>query len=229
MTTKDVDMKLVNDIARIRVILSVAQSGRGGKTSFSDELRKVMKELDAAKEETIAAEIESYTEAESLKQILNMIMTPSYIQYIISKLRIRTKIRQKKAIKNFTDADYRQILKIKPDEVARAAQTIIKAFRNQDNPDMNRETVIRGILAELYAYDEEKLKEDIMAQIADQLPEDLKRSLRFYYTTFQTADKEAIEYLDKVFYYGGWIYERFQPAGVICVKIVEPDQDDDEE
>ncbi|MCI7452877.1 MAG: hypothetical protein MSB11_07885, partial [Prevotella sp.] len=57
MTTKELDIKLARDIARIRVANEVAAATKLPDTTLSAEMVRAMNDLDAGREEDLIAEL----------------------------------------------------------------------------------------------------------------------------------------------------------------------------
>lgn len=211
MTTKEMEFKLAKDIARIRIVAGLA----GHETTLAAEIVRAMKELDGAQEMEIVKDIAYAMGDAEKKEAIGIIMTPRYVQEVMSKLQIRANARRAgaKTLKAFTEADYKKATKMQSEELKKAADLIVSNITRA--PD--KSAVINAIVAELYAYDEEKTRSALLKTVGDGIPEELRKNMKLIYIPFTSVTQEAVEHLEKVQYHGKWIYERFQPAGIIRV------------
>lgn len=216
MTTKEMELKLAKDIARIRIIAKLPEHG----STLAEEMVRAMKDLDAAKEAQIFKEINDAMANKETKETIQIIMTPRYVQEVTSKLQIRVDAREKgsKTLKKFSEADYKKAVKMQSEEINKAADLIVE---NMGAVKKGESTVINAIVAELYAYEESKIAAALKEAIGDRMPDELKEQLVLTYIPFTNLTQEAVEHLEKVQYHGKWIYERFQPAGIIRVDLAE--------
>ena len=214
MTTKELDVKLARDVARIRIANEVAAATKLPDTTLAAETVRAMDDLDAGREEDLIAELNTILSDEKSMASIRTIISDGYVKLVQTKLGIREKARlgSKKGYAKFSAADRKKAIRSDTTELSKAA-TIIKAAY-ESNAD---EAVINAAAAETYAYDAQKRLKAIAGFLGTAVlgkdPLDFHTEL----LTFTNGMQSAIEHLEKVRYHGTWIYERFQPIGVIRV------------
>lgn len=220
MTIRELDYKLAKDVARIRI---VTRKSDEPDTTMSAELIHVMHQLDEAAEEDILKEIDSKIADPASAERLMSIMTNSYLESIKQKLRIRTTVRAagKKKIHTFTGPEKKKALDVSIEEAAKAA-TLIKKDLMEDATVSGTavETVINAAAAEAYGYDLPITLEKILEIL--KADKDLKtagmQDLQLEVLGFMPLASDAIEFSEVNNYYGKWIYEHFQPIGLLKIK-----------
>lgn len=228
MTTKELDMKLARDIARIRMVTRPTATAAQTET-ISDFMITVMKELDSGNELTIYREIESILSGENQHDAiaavkLSSIMTESYAKAIMKKLKIRLMVMHQKILdkngspkklRKFTEDDYAEASILYMKEINKAVEIIKKAITAGETT-----AIINLSAIESYGYNTDRTKQAIQKILlndtasTESLPE-----ISIEFVQFINLNIEAIEHLDKVKYYENWIYERFCPAGIVKVLI----------
>lgn len=223
MTSKESDIKLAKDIARIKIAAGAIDNA--STSTISAETVLVMKEMDAAHEGALAKELGDTILSDPVKMDkVTTVITEAYVKSVIVKLKIRKKARHqdeenadtdpgaKKKVRNFTAEDYAAANRLHADEAAKAADLIQRAIAAGETTAM-----INAAAAEAYCYNIERAKKEILAL----LPTDLRKTpINMEIVEFTSLATEAVEYLMKSLYYGSWIYERFQPIGIIKVSLV---------
>lgn len=221
MTSKESDIKLAKDIARIKI--AAGTIGNASTSTISAETVLVMKEMDAAHEGALAKELGDTILSDPLKMNkVTTVITEAYVKSVIVKLKIRKKARHqdeentdpgaKKKVRNFTAEDYAAANHLHADEAAKAADLIQRAIAAGETTAM-----INAAAAEAYCYNIGRAKKEILSL----LPADLRKTpITMEIVEFTSLATEAVEYLMKSLYYGSWIYERFQPIGIIKVSLV---------
>lgn len=221
MTSKESDIKLAKDIARIKIAAGTIDNA--STSTISAETVLVMKEMDAAHEGALAKELGDTILSDPVKMDkVTTVITEAYVKSVIVKLKIRKKARHqdeentdlgaKKKVRNFTAEDYAAANRLHADEAAKAADLIQRAIAAGETTAM-----INAAAAEAYCYNIERAKKEILAL----LPADLRKTpINMEIVEFTSLATEAVEYLMKSLYYGSWIYERFQPIGIIKVSLV---------
>jgi hypothetical protein len=214
MTTKELDLKLARDIARIRVANEVAAATKLPDTTLSAETVRAMDDLDAGREEDLIAELNTVLSDEKSMASVRTIISDGYIRLVQTKLGIHEKARleSKKGYAKFSAADRKKAIQSETTELSKAATLIKIAFESKAE-----EAVINAAAAEAYAYDVHKMLDAITHFLG--IPVLGKEPINFHteLLTFTNGMQAAIEHLEKVQYYGTWIYERFQPIGIIRV------------
>lgn len=223
MTTKESNMKLVKDIARLRI----ATDPECRKNTINGIMKEIMQQMDEAKEPELIKELESYKTVNRKEQVLPF-ATMLYIDNMIAKLNIRQATRDKNpdSFKKFSASEYNQAQEYGYMERRAAAELIARAFMN-DRPDV----LISATAAELYMYNYEAMIRDLCAQaikiLTDICPRERRQQviekitgagIRPTLITFNENEKGAIENMEKIYYYKKWIYEKFQPIGVVYLK-----------
>ena len=208
MTTKELDFKLARDIGRIRIA-----AGLKG-TTLAAETVKAMDELDAGKERPLSEEIKSILESPEKTTEMAPIMTAGYMKLVQTKLGIHEKARleSRKGYSKFSAADRKKALQVTSTEVSKAATQIGIAFESG-----SKEAVINAAAAEVYAFDMDQMLSEITHFLGKEVTGSSAISFETEFMTFSGGAQEAIEHLEKVQYYGTWIYERFQPIGIIRI------------
>lgn len=214
MTIKELDIKLARDVARIRIAYAVAAKAKLPGETISAETIRAMDDLDAGREDDLIAELGIIlTDAEAMKSVVTVI-SEGYIKLTQSKLGMHRKARteSKKGYSKFSAADRKKAIQYETTELSKAATLIKIAYQSKAE-----EAVINAAAAEAYAYNVEKMLEAITRFLGTEVLG--KEPINFHteLLTFTNGMQAAIEHLEKVQYYGTWIYERFQPIGIIRV------------
>ena len=214
MTTKELDIKLARDIARISVANEVAAAIELPDTTLSAEMVRAMNDLDAGREEDLIAELNTILSDDKSMVSIRTVISDGYIKLVQHKLGIHEKARieSKKGYAKFSAADRKKALQSDTTELSKAAMLIKLAYESKAE-----EAVINAAAVEAYAYDVQKMLKAITRLLGTEVlgndPIDFHTEL----LTFTNGMQAAIEHLEKVQYYGTWIYERFQPIGIIRV------------
>lgn len=224
MTTKELDIKLARDVAKIRIANAVAAASKHPSTSaatratvnttLSSETIRAMDDIDAGHEEDLIAELNTILSDEGSMQSIRTVITETYIKLVQTKLGIHKKARleSKKRCAKFSAADRKKVIQSDTTELSKAATIIKIAYESKA-----KEAVINAAAAETYAYNSQEMIKAITrflgAEVLGKDPINFNTEL----ITFADGVQSAIEHLEKVQYYGTWIYERFQPIGIIKV------------
>ena len=224
MTTKELDIKLARDIAKIRIANEVAAASKHQstsdattatvKTTLSSETIRAMDDIDAGHEEDLIAELNTILSDEGSMSSIRTVITETYIKLVQTKLGIHKKARleSKKRCAKFSVADRKKVIQSDTTELSKAATIIKIAYESKA-----KEAVINAAAAETYAYNSQEMIKAIThflgVEVLGKDPINFNTEL----ITFADGVQSAIEHLEKVQYYGTWIYERFQPIGIIKV------------
>lgn len=206
----ELDYKLAKDIASIRIL-----AGDNPSSTMSDQVITAMKELDAKHEIQLKNQIEEMLKDETSSSKIYSLMTKSYVQNILLKLSLRSEgyniDEEKKRPKKFTVKEYTDAAKLNLETIGAAVEIIEEAIKERQT-----ETVININAAEVYSYNLELTRAELLKYIPEKIRPagfDIKLA------TFAALNYEAIECTKKFVYYGKWMYERYQPRGVIKVII----------
>lgn len=224
MTTKELDIKLARDIAKIRIANEVAAASKHSSTSaatpatvnttLSSETIRAMDDIDAGHEEDLIAELNTILSDEESMASIRTVTTETYIKLVQTKLGIhkKTRLESKKRCAKFSAADRKKVIQSDTTELSKAATIIKIAYESKA-----KEAVINAAAAETYAYNSQEMIKAIThflgVEVLGKDPINFNTEL----ITFADGVQTAIEHLEKVQYYGTWIYERFQPIGIIRV------------
>ena len=223
MTTKDMDIKLAHDIARIRMIVTGES-----RNTISSHLITAMIQLNRGLESEIAAQISRYfSSSVGMSRITNY-YTESYIKAICLKLKIRDAVHKQTPDKilNFTQEDLRNAKEFDT-KLASEAVDIIQHFMNEKFQRVTRNcadsTLISFDTIESASYDIKKLKPILASLITT--PKEIQHLIApdelfsLEEVQYRKTFGKTIEYREKNVYYGKWIFEHFQPVGVIKVEV----------
>ena len=219
MTVRELEYKLAKDIARIRI---VTRKSDEPDTTMSAELIRVMHRLDDAAEEDLLKEIDSKTADSASSERLMSIMTDSYLESIKQKLRTRITVRAagKKKIHIFTGPEKKRAIDVTIEEATKAAKLIKKDLMEDATASGAVETVINAAAAEAYGYDLPIALEKILDIL--KADKDIRKAgmqdLQLEVLGFMPLASDAIEFSEVNNYYGKWIYEHFQPIGLLKIK-----------
>ena len=231
MTKQELDKKLAYDIATIRMIVDESQKEYVHIDDYSERTVTAMKELDHGDEQSIIDEFEKILADEWDVEKINFFLTTNYLNTIINKLKIRVAFKATKKIKPFSEEDYAEAKGIKEKRTQDVVDGIMKALGNRAalSPaaaaNFNNEFIVSASAAESYGFDVFQLSRHVFKKIKEQSPalvESYTRPSALYsmeMITFMSTDEGAVEYLEKVYYYNKWIYERFEPIGVILIHL----------
>lgn len=221
MTTKELDYKLAKDIARIKIAAGTIDNA--STSTISAETILVMKEMDAAHEGALAKELGDILSDHAKMDKVTTVITETYVKSVVAKLKIRKKARHKdeenaetdpgakKKVRNFTAEDYAAANRLHADEATKAANLIQRAIAAGETT-----AIINAAAAEAYCYNTERAKKEILALLP---AASRKTPITMEIVEFTSLATEAVEHLMKSLYYGYWIYERFQPIGIIKIFI----------
>jgi len=206
MTTKELDVKLAKDVARIRIA-----AGQSTSSNIGEEMVKVMITLNDSGEGKLAKEISAIlASAETMKKV-STVMTEQYLKTVGIKLKIRHAARKtEKPPRAYTTDDMNDALRIPANEVSRGADLIKKAIAAGET-----EAVLNASVAEAFNYD----TGITLRELTKLLPLVGPMAIDLEIIEFMSLATEAIEYNKKELYYKKWIFEKFQPIGIIKVSI----------
>ena len=217
MTTKELDIKLAKDIARIRIMAAP----KNKLTTLTMETVRAMNELDKDDgEQLITSEFETYLNTEEQLNQINEFITTQYLKAIISKLKIRSAAKKssKKLPSRFSSEDRALIKRQEVEEIEKAVAAVKEAMAAGETKVIINITAAEacgfhlGCLA--YALSKRLIEELNLTPLAPLAP-----ALNLEMKTFMEMDSRPPEYLEKVCYYGKWIYERSQPLGIIIAEV----------
>ena len=216
MTNKELNIKLARDVARIRIVNEVVASaaGKAPKTSISTETIKAMDDIDAGKEESIIAELNTILQDENAMEYIRTMIPAGYIKHVQFKLSIHKKARESsmKGYSKFSAADRKKAVQYEATEVSKAATLIKTAYENKSEA-----ALINAAAAEAFGYDMERLILATGGHLGPGPFDGKKIGFKTELLLFSDSAQAAIEHLEKTSYYGVNIYERFTPLGVIKV------------
>lgn len=224
MTTKELDIKLARDVAKIRIANEVAAASKHPstsaaptatvKTTLSSETIRAMDDIDAGHEEDLIAELNTILSDEGSMASIRTVITETYIKLVQTKLGIHKKARleSKKRCAKFSAADRKKVIQSDTTELSKAATIIKIAYESKA-----KEAVINAAAAETYAYNSQEMIKAITRFLGVEVLGKDPINFHTELITFADGVQSAIEHLEKVQYYGTWIYERFQPIGIIKV------------
>lgn len=214
MTTKELDIKLAKDIARIRIIVEFEKHS----TTLTMGTILAMNELDKDDgEQLIISEFEMYLNTEKQLNQINEFVTTQYLKAVISKLKIRSAAKKspKKRPPHFSSEDRALIKRQEVEEIEKAVAAVKEAMAAEKTKVIINITAAEACgfhLGRLAFVLSQRLIEELnFAQVAPAINLEMK--------TFMEMDSRPPEYLEKVCYYGKWIYERFQPLGIIIAEV----------
>ena len=210
MTTKELDYKLAKDIARIRVA-----TGKTSGSTLAEEIVSVITSLNTGEEGRLTKEILDILHSDSALRKLELVMTRQYAESVCVKLKIRHQAKESpKPPRKYNDSDIKQALKTTSDEVEKAVSIIARAIASGAN-----EAIINASVVEAFCFDTGAAKTAIINKLAEDGTA-AKEEIGFEVIDFMSLANDAVEYLKKELYYHKWIYERFQPIGIIKVSLI---------
>ena len=214
MTTKELDIKLAKDIARIRIMVELGKHS----TTLAMQTVLTMNELDKdGGEQQIISEFEMYLNTEQKLNQINKFVTTQYLTAVISKLKIRSAAKKspKKLPSRFSPEDRALIKRQEEEEIEKAVTAIREAIAAGET-----KVIVNITAAEACGFDIARLTLVLSQRLITEFDLIIPAlALNLEMKTFMEMDSRPPEYLEKVCYYGKWIYERSQPLGIIIAEV----------